>query len=168
MESAPAYLPYRIKEYPHWTLFLNKKQMPYLGRCYAWWKDRTEGEGESMRPSDLPPEALFELTHTVFEDVIDACRALGHDTDRYGPLFRLNMAYLANEPVHNHHMHWHFVPRFKEQVFFEPAGRTFTDTEFFANYAKPPAGERVVPEDALRKIRFAMAKAIGGITVTQP
>lgn len=163
MLSSTEYLPYLIKDYEYWGLFLNKKQVPYLGRTYAWWKDRTPGEGEGMRPSDLPQEALRELHHTIFDDMLDVCHALGHMTDPYGPLFRLNMACLANEPVHNHHMHWHFVPRFKHPLYFEPLSRRFEDTEFFAHYAKPPAGERIMPEAALQTVRRTMAGAVGGI-----
>lgn len=162
MLMSTEYAPYLIKEYRHWSLFLHRKQMPYLGRCYAWWKDTAHGEGEGLRPSDLSPEALVEVMRTVFEDVVDACHALGHSTDEYGARFRLNMAYFANEREHRHHLHWHFVPRFGEPLRFEPLGRLFCDTEFHANYAKPPGGERVLPEDQLQTVRAMMAKAIGG------
>lgn len=169
MLTAPAYAPYLIKEYPHWLLFLNKKQAPYLGRCYAWWKDREPGEGEGMRPSALPPEALVELHHRIFDDVLDACRALGHDTDAYGKSFLLNMAYLANEGhLHAHHMHWHFVPRFTRPLHLPRIGVRVEDTGWGSHYARAVQDEHELGESRLRYIRAVMAKAISGIADPQP
>lgn len=163
MADDPKYLPYIIKEYTHWTLFLHKKQNPYVGRCYAWWKkDDSQGQGENMRPSDLSRQAVFELNQTVFDEVVDACRALGHQVDPYGENFLLNMAYLANLAEHKHYMHWHFVPRFKEPLAVGKIGLLTADHEWGQHYAKPALGEYELDEEKLRFIRLTMAKAIGG------
>lgn len=162
MPDDPQYLPYIIKQYTHWTLFLHKKQNPYIGRCYAWWKKGdSPGQGEHMRPSDLSRQAWFELL-TVFDEVVDGCRELGHRVDPYDEAFKLNMAYLANSPEHNGYMHWHFVPRFKQPLVIKKIDLLVADREWEKNYAKPALGEHELDEEKLQFIRLTMAKAIHG------
>ncbi|HVZ75851.1 MAG TPA: hypothetical protein VG934_01105 [Candidatus Paceibacterota bacterium] len=159
MESAEKYQPYIIKEYPHWTLFLNQKQMPYVGQCYAWWKDNHPGKGEGMSPFHLTGRDLVEVFHMIYQDVLIGCKTLGHRTDRLGQGFRLNVAHLANEPIHNHQMHWHFVPRFAEPVRVQALlGRTFEDLIAHENYAH--IKELALPHEELLVIRDTMAEAI--------
>jgi hypothetical protein len=151
-----------IKEYEHWALFLSEKQMPYVGRCYAWWRDTNESEGEGMSLTDLSPKDLIEVLHMVYGEVVVACKALGYPTHLYGTEFLLNTTYLANEEAHNHHMHWHFIPRAKTPVEVRVLPhRRFEDLLWGANYAN-------IKQVSLRRhelliVRDAMASAIGGI-----
>lgn len=162
MLSSPEYLPYLIKDYKYWELFIHDLQVPYLGRAIAWWKDRSPGEGEGMRPSDLPPEALLELNHTIFEDLLDAYRSLGYKVDPYKEHFLLNMDYLANNLGHNHHLHWHFVPRSRDIIFFEKRPTLTIHNENWGFNWSPYQTEPPSPEKN-EAVRNLMAKAIGGI-----
>lgn len=162
MLSAEKYQPYIIKDYIDWTLFLHEKQFPYIGRCYAWWKDSSPHEGELMRPSDLGRDELLELNNTIFDEVVDACAALGYQVEPYGDKFLLNMSYLANMPEHNHHMHWHFVPRTSIPIVLAGLNLRTEDVEWGKHYAKPPLGEEALAHEKLLAIRQLMANTIGG------
>ncbi len=164
MLSAKEYQPYIIKEYPHWTLFLHQKQSPYVGRCYAWWKDKKLGEGEGMQAGLLPKVARNWLFDGIFWDVVRACKALGYSTGQYGPGFLLNMACLANEGhLHNHHMHWHFIPRSPHPIILKEIDLRCEDVEWGKQYAKPRLGEHTLAEAQLQHIRRLMAEVVGGV-----
>ncbi len=157
--------PYIIKKYPsgNWALVLNPKQVPYVGRCVAWWLDHCPGEGERMTPHDLPRAERDELFEEIWGDAVKACQALGYNTEPYGKDFLLNMAYLANEEGHNHHMHWHFVPRTRVPLRVEALlGQIFEDIAWGQNYASIRQRPLDGPDEALI-IRDTMAEAIGGI-----
>lgn len=160
MLTAPEYQGYVLKDYPFWTLFLHKKQWPYVGRCYAWWKDRKPGEGEGMPPGLIPKPARGWLFDQIFWEVARACGALGYTTSPYGERFLLNMCCLMNEPVHNHHMHWHFIPRSAHSIVLEAIDLRCEDTEWGRNYAKPPLGEQELDEPRLQHIRTRMIDAL--------
>ena len=163
LKIGKAFEPYVIKEYIGWTLVLNLKQVPYVGRSYAWWRDNSPGEGERMSPMEIPRAERDELFDTIFPDVVLACGALGYKTQHYGKDFLLNMAYLANEEGHRHHIHWHFIPRSIRPVRVEALlGRTFDDHAWGNNYSTVKQGELDGPDEALI-IRDTMALAIGGI-----
>lgn len=154
MKLSQQYRPLIIKEFSYWTLVLNEKQQ-YLGRCYAWWRDNCPAEGERLRPSELPPDALLELNRTIFADVERACQALGYATEPYGKEFLLNTCYLANLPGHNHHMHWHFIPRTAKPIILEEIDFRSTDHRWGDNYRQ----ELQVPlaPEKLEYIRNRMA-----------
>jgi hypothetical protein len=154
MQVSEEYTPYTVREYEFWTLFLHPKQLPYLGRCYAWWKDREAHEGERMPFVRVPVPALEELQRISLH-VTQACEALGYQTVPYGENFLLNIAYLANEAGHNHHMHVHFVPRTKIEFGVLGINRRINDREWGKNYAKPAVGEH-----SLGPKNFEFVKAI--------
>lgn len=157
MEISGRYLAYILKEYECWTLVLSEKQVPYLGRCYAWWKDTTPGEGENMPFGNLPDDALIEL-RKISNDLSGALWALGYQTMLYGKEFLLNTAYLANEPAHNHHMHVHFIPRTRVPV--KRFGLTAHDPNWGSNYSNPPGGQQELPHHKLLQIREELARHI--------
>ncbi len=163
MLTSPQYAPYIIWDYFFWTLFLNTKQQPYVGRCYAWWKDRTPNEGEGMRLADLDTDAFEEL-QLIEDHVMTAYGALGHLTEPYAQNFLLNASYLANEGhLHNHHFHIHFVPRFRQPLMLSPIGLEVKDELWGRNYANPPGGEKELSEIKLQYIRLVMADAIKAV-----
>ena len=124
-----------LKEYLYWTLYLHEeKQLPYLGRCYAWWNDSSSIKGEKLSFGALPVEALVEL-QKISQDVTIACEALGYETVPYGKAFLLNTCYLANEEAHGHHMHVHFIPR-SGVFFYAPCiNKQIEDYEWGRNYS---------------------------------
>ena len=154
MKISTKYSAYIIKEYTWWTLVLNEKQLPYLGRCYAWWKDRTLGEGENMPFHHLPDDAVLELKK-ISSELSDALWSIGYQTTLPGEQFLLNMAYLANQPEHNHHMHVHFIPRTSIPV--KHFGLTADDPNWGKNYANPP-GEAEVSRNKLMQISAGLAR----------
>lgn len=163
MKADDRYAHLRIKEYTYWDLYLNEKQLPYLGRSYAWWKDRFPSEGEGRPLSQLPIPALEEVFVTIFNDVCRGLHALGYPTTEYGTAFLLNTCYLANELVHNHHMHVHFIPRSTAIVSVHDR---VADTHIFSsntdwgrNYSQPK-GLPQPPPAKLEIVRNTMAEAI--------
>ena len=161
MEIGSKYRQLVITEYPRWWLVLHEKQHPYIGRCYAWWKDTYSGEGEGMSLDHLAPRDLVEVFHRIHRDVLIGCKALGHCTNALGTDFLLNVDYLANMEEHNHHMHIHFVPRFKGPVEVDALlGRRFEDLMWGKNWAR--VRDFVLPPAELLVIRDTMAAAIEG------
>lgn len=161
MKTAPQYEPLIIKDYGCWTLFLSQKQEPYVGRCYAWYRDRTPGEGEGMRFSEIPDKALLDLKQ-IARDIERAWEALGHDTSSRHE-FLDNVSKLGNEAVHNHHMHIHFVPRFKKPVGVEALlGRPFEDLVWGQNPASIRQFSWPLDDYLLLAVRDTMAAAIDG------
>ncbi len=137
MKIGKEFKPLILKEYEFWALSLSPKQLPYVGRTYAWWKDRHIGEGEKMAPWELPLSALLELHSLVMLDVVRGLDAIGYPTQPYGERFLLNTAYLANESGHNHHMHYHFIPRVRDLLNLEKLRLTVTDERWGKNYLQP-------------------------------
>jgi diadenosine tetraphosphate (Ap4A) HIT family hydrolase len=125
--------PFVIKEYHNWGLILAENQF-YVGRCYTWSLDKTPGEGECLRPSQIHPIArdeYFEITN----DVVRVCKALGYEVEPYGEQFMLNEAYFANEEGHNHHLHYHMIPRTKRPFEVPLLHITMEDPQWGRNYA---------------------------------
>jgi hypothetical protein len=156
------YAPYAIRAYTYWTLFLNKKQLPFVGRCYAWWNDNHDAEGEGMPFARLPIDAVEELQR-ISTDVTIACGALGYSTTPRPPQFLLNISYQANEGhIHRYHMHWHFIPRSKLEFKAKVPGHDLTvrDLAWGKNYSKTPLGQHELDDDQLQAIKMSMANAI--------
>jgi hypothetical protein len=158
MNIGEAFKPLIIRKYQYWTLVLHGDQLPYVGRTYAWWVDRQEGEGERMAPWELPLDALKELYGEIVLDVMKGLTALGHRTMPYGDEFLLNMPYLANELDHHHHMHVHMIPRFKEPLVIEKFGIQSVDERWGKNYLQPKDTPQP-PAKVLEDIRSVMSKA---------
>lgn len=164
MLSKAKFNKYIIKEYPNWTLFLAEHQWPHVGRCYAWWKDRPPVNGENLPLSLLTEPALAEVFQTIFADVCRACHALGHETEPYGPNFLLNTCYLANNDTHNHHMHVHFLPRFRQPL--EIKIGQFVDRGWGGPPTFHDSNIKHPPEEQLQWIRSKMAAALGAPALT--
>ncbi len=155
------YRPNIIKEYEYWWLLTSEYQVPHLGRCYAWWKDRHDGEGEGLPLCSLPQQALSECFQTVFLDVMKACGALGHQTNKYGTEFLLNTAYLANERLyHNAHMHVHFIPRFKHAFRTPQLGIRSEDSLWGKHYDRVLAHHEMLQEYKRKALNEIVAEAI--------
>jgi hypothetical protein len=149
-----------LKSYPHWDLYLSDKQWPHVGRCYAWWRDhpKRKGEGEGKPLSWLPLPAIIEYNVHIFNDVMHACQALGYSRE-YGKGFLLNVAYLANEQVHNHHLHVHYIPRSAVKFKVSDIELMVDDHAWGGDYSKHPAGSPMKPDDLLA-IKVTMKSAL--------
>jgi diadenosine tetraphosphate (Ap4A) HIT family hydrolase len=159
VEISERYRPNIIKEYDYWILVLHEKQLPYVGRCYSWWKDREPGEGEGKPFSWIPDDAVLE-SKKIYKEVMLACAALAYETIPFGTDFLLNKNYMANEEVHRHHMHEHFIPRSRIEFRVPKVGVLVRDREWGKNYAKPALGEHELPEEHHRTVKAIMAESI--------
>ncbi len=155
MEIAEKYRANIIKEYGSWTLFLHPDQRP-IGRCYAWWKDFKPHQGERMPIDAIPPDAWLEL-QKISRDVTHACAALGYKTAPNGENFLLNMEHLANEVVHNHHMHIHFMPRTNIE-FHIPEINVWVRRQWGERYVKPE--EPPLPSRTFKIVKRMMLDGI--------
>lgn len=165
MQLSTKSYPNVLKEYGYWTLVLHERQLPHVGRCFAWWKDREPHEGEGLAPPSLPTAALVELHNTIYLDVEKACGALGHQITRpntVGPeTFRLNLACLANGLDHGNHMHWHFIPRFKNPLVLPKLGIVAEDHLWGSHYESSLAKHRALNDDAMFEVKRIIIEAIG-------
>lgn len=160
MRSKEEFEPNIIREYRHWTLFLNTKQIPYIGRCYAWFKDTPVLNGEGLRLHELPAAAVIELVFRISADVTAGCKALGYQTESRIK-FLLNTCYLANETAHNHHMHAHFIPRSECAIYLSDICLRAKDPLWGRNYAYlAPECEQKVSKEQSSYIRDVIAQAI--------
>lgn len=125
---------FKIKEYHHWDLFLDKRQYPYIGRCYAWAK-----RPNADLITDMNTSELLELFMQVIPSWDDAVKAL-FTRDRP------NVAILGNEAPH---LHAHLIPRYSTPRTFH--GIEFVDPNPKGNYAPYPKKE--LPLDVIMTIK---------------
>lgn len=98
-----------LKEYEHWFLALNRNQS-FLGRSLLFLKRHALDEVE------LNKNEIIEK-HRAYVDWHRATKEAFHPD-------KINQALSGNdEKLHNGHLHWHFVPRYRRPVFFE--GQSF-------------------------------------------
>ena len=152
-----------IKEYDFWTLLLHTHQLPHLGRCYIWWRDRGKHDiGEGLALWEIHPKPLLEGLQKIPRDILKACKALGHNTEAYGTEFLLNTTYLANEMFHHKaQLHVHFIPRYKQPLRVEGLGITCVEDRHWGKHYAPMSEQAPLPAHDLSTIRLAMAAAIG-------
>ena len=93
-----------IKEYEHWFLILNHEQ-GFLGRSILILKNHKTDERELTNEEALEKHTLYCLWREAI-------------TKAFNP-DKINQAQLGNEEhVHNGHLHWHFVPRYRRPIYF--------------------------------------------------
>lgn len=112
---------FKIRSYTHWDLFLDKKQYPYLGRCYAWAK-----RGQADLVTDMSVQELHELFLNIIPCWDDAVKTLFKRD-------RPNIAILGNEEPH---LHAHLIPRYNTPRTYD--GIEFVDPNPTGNYAPYP------------------------------
>lgn len=127
------YEEFLIKEYKHWSVYLNKNQC-YLGKVYIW----------ANREDAMD---FFDMTGEEKEEYFQ----IGNELKKaMGELFKpdlFNYATLANVA---HHLHTHFIPRYKEER--ELFGVKFIDDRWGKNYA-PYNRDFKLDKEILFKIR---------------
>lgn len=142
-EDNPRYEKWRIREYPHWVLYLHTNQY-YLGRAYAWLKR----PGEMQDFADLTFDELFELRTSVLLEYKAALVRLWQPG-------LMNYAWLGNHMhIHKGHGHMHIIPRYEVPRNF--AGHEFHDARWGENYAPSPKLE--LPGETLLLIRDALRR----------
>jgi hypothetical protein len=150
-----------IKEYHFWTLCLSLEQLPHVGRCLVWWKDRAPGEGERMPPWEVPEFAIIEREKTIYRHVYQAWAALGYATEPYGDKSMINIPYFANGLEHNHHMHVWLVPRTELTFVIPEINLTVHDPNWGNEFAQREVENSRVTDEQFEYIRKTMADAIG-------
>lgn len=100
----------------YWDVYISERGGNNLGRLYFW----LHRDG-IIDYDDLSGDELDELQkfYRCFKQVLR--KLFQYD----GPL---NFAYLANEESHEHHCHYHVVPRYRESRSFREV--LFTDTSW--------------------------------------
>ncbi len=127
-----------IKSFNYWTLAIHTNQS-YLGRVICYLNTYKENI------SDLKQEEYLELLEIIkaYQNAI---------TKLWNPDW-WNYAQLGNTTPH---LHFHFIPRYKDIRFFE--GEKFIDELWGKNYA--PAPERPEDKNLNEKIRLAILRAL--------
>lgn len=126
--------PYPIYKGKFWNIILYNDQS-YLGRSIVYLKSR-EIEDTLL----LTDEEHEELWKNILPRLEIALKKSFHPD-------RLNYAHFANTV---HHVHWHIIPRYKENPIREFSGETFRDDCVGLNYA--PYTEKKVSRDVMDKI----------------
>jgi len=127
------YEKFLIKEYKYWKLYLHENQF-YLGRVYIWAK----------RENALD---FFDISNEEIKEYFKIGKELKKAFDKLFQPDLYNYATLGNVA---HHLHTHFIPRYKTKR--ELFGINFKDKNFGENYA-PYDKKFKVPEEFLMKLR---------------
>lgn len=131
-----------IEETPYWMIFLAPSQR-YLGTCVVALKSKRQ--------------SLSELEDSEWKDFILIVRRMENSVNKaFKPaLFNWscfkNAAFRDGDP--NPEIHWHFIPRYQEEVQF--SGLKFLDPDF-GFIPKPVA--RIIPDEVMGKIKSEIKK----------
>lgn len=128
-----------IVETKYWFILLAPDQKN-LGTCVVA-LNRYEGD-----LAELNIEEWQEFSKIVKSLQTALKKAFSTTMFNWGCL--MNSSYLKNPP--NPHVHWHFIPRYKQKVEFE--GLTFEDPCFGFSTMKSKQGLREIPENVRMKI----------------
>jgi len=130
----------KIKEYAHWSLFLNQDQ-GYLGRMCLVAKREDAVD-------------FFEMTLDEREELFRAGTQIKAALEQLFQPDLMNYASLGNV---YHHLHVHFIPRYRSSRSF--AGNEFTDPRWGSPYDPRPA-ETGLGGATLDRIRTAIQAAL--------
>jgi diadenosine tetraphosphate (Ap4A) HIT family hydrolase len=136
-----------MEETSHWIIFLAPSQR-YLGTCVVALKRKCNN--------------LSELEDKEWTDFIQIVRRIEQSVNKaFNPtLFNWscfkNAAY--RDENHNPEIHWHFIPRYREEIEF--GGIKFVDPDF--GYIPQPIA-RKVPSEVMSKIKFEIEKYLKNI-----
>lgn len=123
----------------YWFILLAPDQKN-LGTCVIALK-RYEGDLASLKDGE------WQEFSEIVENLQAALKKAFNSTMfNWGCL--MNASYLKNPP--DPHVHWHFIPRYKEKVQFE--GLTFEDPCFGFSTMKSKQGLREIPKNIRMKI----------------
>ena len=126
-----------IKSYKHWSVNIHHNQ-GCLGRCSLWYM----GDGDKN---------LFELSR---EDEFGFWKVGKKVKTALDGLFLPDKYYYFSAGLHTPHLHFHFIPRYKEKREFD--GIVFEDPK---PWRIPPAFKEV-PQGTIFSIRDEIGKAL--------
>lgn len=128
-----------IVETDHWFILLAPDQKN-LGTCVVA-LNRYERDLAGLKDEEWEEfSKIVKSMQSAYKKVFNATMF------NWGCL--LNSSYLKDPP--NPHVHWHFIPRYKQKVEFE--GLTFEDPCFGFSTMKSKEGVRKIPENVRMKI----------------
>ncbi len=133
-----------IYETDFWKVVLFPNQV-YLGRCVIVLK-RDCGE-----MSNLTPDEWMDFHKNVVQKLEYAFKKAFNAT-MFNWCCLMNHAFQSKNP--KPHVHWHFIPRYKEDVEF--AGKKFQDLEFAHHYNLER--KMIVSKDILKNISEQVKK----------
>lgn len=130
-------IPSFIFETRYWLVYLNSDQS-YLGRCVVVLK--------------LHKEALSELSNEEWHDFAKVVKKLELAVKASLGATMCNWSSSMNDAYQDHsphpHVHWHFRPRYKDEVDFEH--KVFVDPDFGHHYNRER--KDLVSNDLIEKI----------------
>ncbi len=126
-----------ILENEYWRVTLNPNQKQ-LGRCYVTLRRHVE--------------SLANLNTEEWLSFNGLCKELEEKINSSFNPTHFNWSCLMNNAIRDSestHVHWHFVPRYSQEV--DTFGEKFIDTDWPDKYASTP--QNIVNRDVLYKIR---------------
>jgi diadenosine tetraphosphate (Ap4A) HIT family hydrolase len=126
----------KIKEYKHWSLFLNENQS-YLGRVCLVAKREDAVD-------------LFDITEAEREELFLAGAEINQALKALFQPDLMNYASLGNS---FRHLHVHFIPRYSSERSFQ--GMKFSDVRWGKNY-EPYNRDFKLSDEALNEIKTAL------------
>jgi len=131
-----------LEETPYWMIYLAPSQR-YLGTCVVALKRQCQ--------------SLSELKDSEWDDFKSLVRKLEHSVNEtfqpalYNWSCFKNVAFRNQDP--NPEIHWHFLPRYQNDVEFE--GLIFDDPDF--GYIPQPI-PRIIPGEVMEKIKLKIKR----------
>lgn len=124
-------------ETDHWDIYLARTQA-YLGYCGIYLKRKAK------TMSEINPEEWRDFQQLVKK--LESALKSSFKATMFNWACLMNMSYRNDPPTPQ--VHWHFIPRYRNEVKF--AGEVFPDTEFGgpADFYR----EKIVSEEVLKQI----------------
>ena len=133
-----------IKEFRYWFLALNWQQ-GFLGRSLLFLKAHKVDEMELTDEEAAEKHAIYCMWRKA------VTRAFSPD--------KINQAQLGNEEfLHNGHVHWHFVPRYRRPITFAGASFQSDDAETQKVIYSDIHKRIVYPAEVRQKIKEELLK----------
>jgi len=125
-----------VKDFKFWSVFIAKNQI-LPGKCVIWCKREN-----ALDPADATPEEWLEVSY-IIKLLKDTVLQL-YKADWF------NYTFLGNS---THHLHMHFVPRYKTEVTVH--GVKFIDKDWGREYQVDPQFK--IPANVLQDIKNEMS-----------
>lgn len=129
-----------IKEFDHWILYLHFRQY-FFGRCLVILKNH------KTKVSELTNDEMAEFIY-IYKKWDKAVSKLSAGKN-YNTVIMISN---TEHDIHNSHLHWHFIPRYNENIYF-------ADNLFVADSRK----QKNLPYNKIEKKEITAPKLRGKI-----